>query len=152
MIELECRVELAHVREAASIAQALLRNEEFLREIARQASFDQTSLTPAEVAERMQSSDAKLVVVAERIGRRRTRAVAAEDARRPGFVVLSERKLDRTVPSIVNSIVHEAVHCVDRAADDAEFGHDSNNARGKSNTAPYFIGDLAEAFAAASLG
>ncbi len=62
----------------------------------------------------------------------------------PNTVFLNSRKLDRDISEIVNTIVHECVHAVDAALTNVSFGHGDNNWRGKGNSAPYWIGNLAE--------
>lgn len=51
----------------------------------------------------------------------------------------------RTIPSIVNTLIHEAVHAADSDNEDLEFNHgDDNKSIGKGNSAPYWIGCLSE--------
>jgi hypothetical protein len=61
----------------------------------------------------------------------------------PGVPVihLNERRLNRSVASLVGTLLHECVHTVDP---NLRFSHGGNFEDGKSNTAPYKIGNIAE--------
>ena len=58
---------------------------------------------------------------------------------------LNVRRMYRPTGSILNTIVHETVHIVD-SHHSYTFGHGSNDPTGKSKTAPYLIGKLAEEY------
>lgn len=72
-----------------------------------------------------------------------SKATAYTDAGVP-VIHLNAHKLDRSIPDLVGTLLHECVHVVDEAL---EFSHGSNYASGKSDTAPYRIGLLAKLFA-----
>ena len=55
----------------------------------------------------------------------------------------------RTIPKVVNTIIHEYVHCVDFEDNSLDFTHfDNQNTNGEeNNTAPWKIGSIAQEFA-----
>lgn len=67
----------------------------------------------------------------------------------PGVPIihLNARNLNRSVASIVNTLIHESVHVIDK---NLCFAHGSNVAKGKDDTAPYKIGEIAEKLADSS--
>jgi hypothetical protein len=72
-----------------------------------------------------------------------SKAIAYADPGTP-VIHLNVRKINRSVPSIVNTLMHESVHIVDRKLN---FAHGSNSSTGKDETAPYKIGEIAEKLA-----
>jgi hypothetical protein len=66
----------------------------------------------------------------------------------PGTVIyLNARTLDRSVPSLVATLIHESVHIADNAQKALSFGHGNNYAAGKENSAPYKLDAIAERIA-----
>lgn len=64
---------------------------------------------------------------------------------KPNDVNLNNRRLNRSIGSIANTIVHEIVHMTDNYVEEYVFFHGNNNPVGKENTAPYWIGNKIEA-------
>jgi hypothetical protein len=54
--------------------------------------------------------------------------------------------MNRPTQDIVNTLVHELTHIVDKQHS-YTFGHGSNNPKGKEMTAPYLLGKLAQEYA-----
>lgn len=133
-----------NVLDAVARTNELLAAQSFFARIREHHGFDYSTATPAQIADLMETSD---VVVSVKLYTSRwpwSKAVAFEDRRFPNVVFLNTRRLNRSVPSICATIVHECVHAVDSAEAGLRFGHLDNNPNGKENTAPYWIGDLAE--------
>lgn len=63
---------------------------------------------------------------------------------KPDHIFLNSRKLNRSRGSIVSSLIHEMIHYVDDKNKYESYGHGDNSPVGKSNTAPYWIDNLAE--------
>ena len=144
MIKIETSVTTPVVLEAIKLVNELLKSEAFYAEISQKTTpFVFSNKTPSEIAGLIRSTDATVTVTLY-TARRRSDVYAYEDARYPGVVFLNTRKLNRSAASVAASIVHECVHSVDRMNDDSDFGHGGNSTRGKSNTAPYWIDELAE--------
>jgi len=69
---------------------------------------------------------------------------------RPLDINLNTRKLGRSDASLVGTFYHEAVHMTDNADRLESYGHGNNSPAGKSNTAPYWIGNKAKSYFSAT--
>lgn len=132
------------VREAAALTNQLLQDTAFFEGIRQHDGFDMSTASPIQIADLMQSSNAVVTVELYKSKNPFSKVLAYEDSRYPNMVFLNSRRLKRSVASICNTIVHECVHALDAAEKGLRFGHGDNYAHGKENTAPYWIGDLAE--------
>lgn len=134
--------------DACAFTNSLAANPAFWEAIRAKAQFDYTDLSPAEIARRLREADATITVKLWKppFGRYRN-TVAVTDRRHPHTLFYNQNKLHRSTADIVNTIVHEYVHNVDYFADghdQIEFGHGSQVATAKEESAPYWIGELAE--------
>ncbi|NCI46510.1 hypothetical protein [Sediminibacterium soli] len=60
-------------------------------------------------------------------------------------ISVNTAKLNRSLASITNTLVHETVHAVDYLTNNQfDYTHHDNNPNGEANTAPWVIGELAE--------
>lgn len=138
----------SRIIDACAYVDTLASNSHFWDAIRTHPKFDFTDLTPTEIERRLREANATITVKLWKphFGRY-SRTVAVTDSRYPRTVFYNQNKLNRGVANIVNTIVHEYVHNVDYFDDgnmQIEYGHGSQSAVGKSNSAPYWIGDLAE--------
>lgn len=124
----------------------LLGDPSFFARIREHQRFDFSTATPAQIADLMEVSNAVVTVKLYTSRNPWTKAVAFEDHHYPNVVFLNSRRLRRSVPSICATIVHECVHALDSAVEDFRFGHDGNSPNGNENSAPYWIGELAEEY------
>jgi hypothetical protein len=130
------------VIQATNHANLVLANKVFYERIRAHASFDLTRSSPREIADAIERCITRLTVRTYKSRNPFSRAIGYHDERWPDIIFLNTRRLDRSVASVVGTIVHEAVHAAD-AASTLDFGHGGNPAGGKDNTAPYWIGNLA---------
>ncbi|TMQ14872.1 MAG: hypothetical protein E6J91_14270 [Deltaproteobacteria bacterium] len=130
------------VTEATNQANLLLAKAEFYERIRTCPRFELTKASPRDIADLMERCTARLTVRLYKSRWPWSRAFGYEDARFPDMVFLNTRKLDRSMASIVGTIIHESVHAAD-AHSPLDFGHGSNSSADKENTAPYWIGNLA---------
>lgn len=131
------------VIESSEMANRILADDAFYENISAHDDFDYTSHSPAEIARWIQNSS--VIVIAKLYkGEWGSRTTAYVSSKYPDTVFLNSRKLDRPRGNIANTLVHEYVHSVDGAVTDARFGHGNNSSVGKKNSAPYWIGNLAE--------
>ena len=75
------------------------------------------------------------------------KTTAYVDPSTPNTININTRKLNRSVASVVNTLVHEFVHTVDYTDENhsgIDHGHAGNSNAGKEDTAPYWIGQQAE--------
>ncbi len=132
------------VRAAVERTNTLLRDPDLYARIRRHPAFEMSTATPAQIADLMERSECSVNVVLYRSKWPWSKALAFEDDRFPNTVFLNERRLNRSLGSICATLIHECVHALDSTAADLRFGHGNNDPNGKENTAPYWIGDLAE--------
>lgn len=71
-----------------------------------------------------------------------SKAIGYFDASKPNKIFLNAYKLNRGRASYVGNFYHELTHYLSFRSG-IYFNHGSNSPRGKENTAPYFIGNLA---------
>ncbi len=137
---------------AVEAANAVLASESFWESIIGKPNFDYTDLTSIEIAQRIRNSSSVATVhlwkpaLAQYLLQYRD-TIAMVDPTKPGKVFYHQRKLGRSVGQIFNTLVHEYVHIVDNFGDgspDREISHGDNSPEGKQDSAPYWIGDLAQ--------
>jgi hypothetical protein len=149
-----------NVNLAAAVAYVnqLAANAGFWQAIAAQKAFDFTDIAPPEVSRRLREAVAPMTIkvwsppVWKAVAYRNT--VALTDPDQPHTLFYHRSKLRRSVAEMVNTIVHEFTHSVDMFEDGdprVEYGHGDQSPVGKENSAPYWIGALAETFYRASL-
>ena len=143
----------ADVSLACSIANALLSSEDFLAAIKSYPAFDLSSdgidaVTGKEIAGYIEHYDGPNFCIRVFWPRWRwSKVLGRVRSSKPRTIELNARRLRRPIPSLVNTIVHEFIHCLDHWQTDANFGHGGNSSKGKHETAPYYIGGLAESMA-----
>jgi len=72
-----------------------------------------------------------------------SKAIGYYSYKNPTTINLNIYKQDRSISSITNTLIHEAIHMADYFDRHHSFGHGDNSPKGKQNTAPYAIGSLA---------
>ncbi|MGZ0016802.1 hypothetical protein [Yeosuana sp. AK3] len=138
---------LAGVKSATDKANELLKNDEFYKTISDHPSFDLSTASPKIISELLKKSDLEFKVeifypnAFQSIKYRKT--FAYTDSRFPNTLFLNFKKLDREIEDIAATIIHESIHALDDAEENYTFGHGNNSPKGKHNTAPYWIGNLA---------
>lgn len=142
MMSVEFQGDWDVVVEATQRANRLLAAPEFYERIRGCPRFERTEVSPRQVADVMERCTARVTVQLYKSRWPWSKALAYEDARFPNLIFLNTRKLNRSVASIVGTIIHESVHAADTLSP-LDFGHGDNAAAGKENTAPYWIGNLA---------
>ncbi len=135
------------IQEATDLANSVLGNPIFYTKIKEKDSFDLSTASPQIIADLIEKSNLEFTVDLfypsgwRRIKYRKT--LAYTDRRYPNTLFLNLRKLKRSPESIAATIIHESIHALDNEAVDYTFGHGNNSSKGKKDTAPYWIGNLA---------
>lgn len=138
---------LAGVKSATDKSNELLKNDEFYKAISDHPNFDLSTASPKIIADLLKKSDLEFKVeifypnAFQSIKYRKT--FAYTDERFPNTLFLNFKKLDREIEDIAATIIHESIHALDDAEETYTFGHGNNSPKGKDNTAPYWIGNLA---------
>ncbi len=136
---------------AAYINDRLNVDESFWRRIRTKPKFDNATISSAEIERRLRTANSTITIQLWKPKPSHAdmykNTIALVDSGHPRKLFYHTKFVDRAVGQKVNTIVHEYVHSVD-AFDDGDpgrqMGHGDNSARGKGDTAPYWIGDLAE--------
>lgn len=127
------------------LANELLKKQSFYTKITnKKTPFDMATASPAYIARKLKSERNHTVCTVRLYSKRFSKALAFFDARYPGSIFINEAKLGRSDGSVVATIIHEWVHLVDNNDPEESFGHGSNSSKGKQNTAPYWIDNLAQ--------
>lgn len=131
------------VRFAVDQAEILLSDDNFYKEISKKRNFRKTRASPKQIASFIEENKLVLVIQLYESKQIRTKTLAYYSSKHPNTIFLNTRNLERSVASIVGTLIHEYVHAIDRHVKEYRFGHGSNSRIGKKNTAPYWIGNLA---------
>lgn len=132
------------VKEAVMMANDVLRDEEFYRQIAIHPYFDNCNTTPTTIARLMRESAFTMTVDLYYALSPMKNIDGYDDPENPFVIHMNVWKIDRSPESMCNSIIHACVHAVNAYYDEYEFGHGDSSLAGKANTAPYWIGALAQ--------
>lgn len=134
-------------------------DERFWQTIREKPAFDFATIGSPEVERRIRSIDSTITI---RLWKpsilliwKYWDTVAVTDGRYPRTLLYHKKFLGNDIGSKVNTIVHEFVHNVDVFDDgdpDEQMGHGDEDPTGKENSAPYWIGGLAERFYRESRG
>lgn len=127
---------------AVRSANEILQMPEFYKQIAAKGKFDNSDIPAAEIAQLIQNFPADVTVLTwwNKLSTANARTNNAK------FIEINKAKLRRAKKSIVNTLIHELVHAIDFANGGLDFTHvDNSNDNGEEdNTAPWFIGKIAE--------
>ena len=132
------------VKEAAMMANDVLRDEEFYKQIALHPFFDRCNTTPATIARLMRESAFTMTVDLYYALSPVKNIDGYDDPENPFVIHMNVWKIDRSPESMCNTIIHACVHAVNAYFEEYEFGHGDHSLNGKENTAPYWIGALAQ--------
>lgn len=137
----------AEILQSVNKANEIFNNPNFYSQIAQTKSFDSTSFTPAELSELLKNTKID-IRIATYYWVNPIHPKRCVNANTPSSEVikLNTRCFGGTLAEAVNTLVHEAVHAVDRIDGKLDFTHWSNdNSDGsQDNTAPWVIGAIAE--------
>jgi hypothetical protein len=142
MITITYNGSLNSVKEAVTAANQLLNNSQFYDDIRIHPSFDYTDVSPSIIADLIQNSNVAMRVIMYRA--RSRRVYGYDDYRNPDIIHINIRRNAWSNGSLVNTMIHETVHAVDNYNSQYGFGHGVNSSNNKGNSAPYWIGNLAE--------
>ena len=133
-----------NVKEAAQMANRILADDEFHDRIAQHPAFDHSDATPATIAQLMRVASFTMTLDLYYSLSPIKNIDGYDDLDNPQMIHLNIWKIDRSPESMCNSIIHACVHAVNADNDDYYFGHGDDTLHGKENTAPYWIGALAQ--------
>lgn len=132
------------VTEAIILANEVLQNQEFYCRIAAHDAFDMADVSPDIVAELMFETQVRMTVQPYYAINSHLHVDGYDDGNCPSAIPLNIWQLNRPAASICNSLIHRCVHAVNEYNSQYSFGHGRLGAAGAANTAPFWIGALAE--------
>ncbi len=138
---------ITQVQKAVSIANSLLHCDDFYSRLSQHPGFDLANIPPGLIADLMQHTDIRVSVSLYYALSPLKNYDGYDDIEDPSRIHLNAWKIDRTPASICNTIVHGCVHAVNAHYPQYYFGHGDMSGVGKENTAPYWIGALAQQMA-----
>jgi hypothetical protein len=133
-----------NVKEAVMMANAILAIDPFYDRIAAHSSFDMADISPTTIARLMKDSSFTMTLHLYYSLSPVKNIDGYDDQDDPFAIHMNIWKIDRSPESMCNTIIHACVHAVNACNDDFYFGHGDEALYGKENTAPYWIGALAQ--------
>lgn len=107
--------------------------------------FTHTEYSKSEILEKIKNVNGITTVKLYKSLNPWTRSNAYVSPKHKNTLFLNTRKLWRDKGDIINTIMHECVHVIDfNDNNKIDFGHGDNYSRGKENSVPYRIGQLAK--------
>ena len=131
------------INEAIWLANDLLNNKGFYEEILAFGEFDMSDAKTEKIIELMKVAHKESIMQVHSYFKKWSRAYGYYEPNRPTRININTAKLNRSIGSLVASIIHEYVHYVDGLTP-LSFGHGSNSPNGKSRTSPYAIDNIAQ--------
>ena len=141
MITLDYRGNLEKIKTAVCCANSIFKDPQFYNAIKAHQRFEMTELSPSLIADLIYKSDQTMRVLMYIAS---PRVHGYEDSHNPDLIHINVFRSDWTISSIINTMVHQAVHAVNYEHPGLNFGHGDRNGMGKENTAPYWIASWAE--------
>jgi len=128
--------DLKWVADAAKVAECVIRNEDFLKEVANHPQFTYTTKTSKQVSDSMRRFVPSVITTYKK---RFTSTIAYRNVG-SNVVYLNLAKNPRPIKELVNTLIHENLHCRD-------WGHPSNRTATRPESVPYKVGLIAEKYA-----
>jgi hypothetical protein len=137
------------VKDAVAECNQLLRDLDFYEAVAVQPGFMLASHSPAAIAELMRTSKFSMRVGLYHAANALGAIDGYDDLEDPLCIHLNIWRLDRSVASICNTLLHACVHAVNAKVNQSYlsqyyFGHGPARTPGKEKSAPYAIGAVAQ--------
>ena len=143
------------IKSAVREAQRLLSSAVFLSRIEEHSEFfddpeqpsGKSNVNGAIVSAIIRDADLVMTIKYYRSKNPWSWAVAYVNPAQPSTLYLNTRKFEAgTIAGYTNTLIHETIHALDSQNTVYHFGHGENDSDGKENTAPYWIGCLAERY------
>lgn len=129
---------LDYVQQVVKVANCVIKNEAFLKDVEAFPKYDFTTMTSKEVADTLRNFKA-VTVSTYRTKNPWSAAIATTWANDP-TVYLNTRKNPRPMPEMLNTAFHEGLHV-------NGFAHGDNYPNGKESSVNYKVGSIAEKYA-----
>jgi len=130
-----------YLPQAITVAELVLRDEDFLRDISSIQSFYYSTDTGAEVVKKI--STGAVAYVSTYRTRNPWSSVTAKTVGHS--ISFNSWNNPRPLKFMVNTLVHEYLHVLG-------YSHKGNNPKGNEKTVPYLVGDIAERYVSKYIG
>jgi hypothetical protein len=134
----------SRIRDAVERTNELLADDAFYELIGAHSGFDGTAATPAMIADLIRSASFEMSIAFYRSLNPFSKAYTYDNADAPLVIYLNKNYLRRDLASFCNTFIHQVVHAADHLYSGYNIGHPGRSGVGKGNTAPYWIGCLAQ--------
>lgn len=145
--QLAPNVNQVQVIQAVKRANDLINDSRLYNEIKDRESYYMSSCNGEKISELLQKFVATHVMTVNIYKSKNpfTKAIGMFMPNKPHDIFLNIKFINRSVSSIVATLIHELIHAVDAFAQEDSFGHGDNKYTiEKEGTAPYYIDFLAE--------
>ncbi len=132
-----------NIQIAVEKANRLLRSREFYERISLHPFFDNTDVAPYIIANLIKKTTIKMNIRFY-YSQPRSKAHSFDDSINPRNIQVNVWTMERSVPSLCDTMLHACVHAVNAENPKYNFGHTGINENDAANTAPYWIGNLAQ--------
>lgn len=126
---------LAYLKDVAIVADCVLKDPDFIKEVNAHGQFDYTKDISIEVARKIVLPTP---VVISTYKKRFTKSIAYRNVG-SNVLYFNTMKNPRSMKEMVNTLSHERLHVVG-------YGHGSNSSKGKENSVNYSLGKLSEKY------
>jgi hypothetical protein len=142
MINIIYKGNIADLNQATADANRYLGDPLFHNDIIRKGTFDLADIDGTTIVNCILTVNLEATV--ETYWYWRKKVYGKEEPAHPERLFINLNRNDWSHGSLVNTIIHEAIHAIDSKFPTMSFGHGDNSPVGKKNTAPYWIGGRAE--------
>lgn len=133
-----------YILEAIHKVNKLLSNEEFYESIEQHAYFNNSDISPKEIAYLLRNTNISIQIQLYYSMSPISKIDVYENPEQPHVLYLNIWQLERPIYSICNSIVHGCIHALNKMHPEYHFEHNNCPAVELANTAPFAIGRIAE--------
>lgn len=136
----------SHIDEAVKMSNQILNSKLFYDKIKEHSSFDNTDLSPKEIADLIEEANQQVFIKTYwRWNPFRPNTCVNATTLSSTQIKVNVRCFSHTLKEAVNTLIHESVHAVDHLNKKWDFTHhDNRNDGDENNTAPWVIGKIAE--------
>lgn len=133
----EVRSSLPWLKSLGSVAECVIANDEFRKEVSAIPKFDFTTRTGPQVVSDLREVNG-VVVSTYKTKYKYSKTIAYRPVGKKE-IYFNLRKNPRDYESMINTMIHEMLHV-------AGYGHGDNSSRGKQNAVPYKVGKISEKY------
>lgn len=131
---------LGYIQKVALVANCVIQNEEFLKEVGAFKKFTFTDKTPLDVMNSLKGFS-PVVISTYKTKNPFTKVIATTYASDKTTIYFNTRMNPRDMSSMINTAIHEGLHL-------SGYSHGDNSSIGKEDSVNYRVGTIAEKYTA----